>query len=380
MPNYLVPSAIPRTKIPLSMSNSISERIFGADIYSLTYSMLEAFFKIEQAETSILEFKSYHPASNDDKQIVNISESICAFLNSEGGLVIWGAPKEIRKEGAGRKICMGALTALPTLFEKDTIIRKITAKISPLTPNLKFKKIDAEGGGYCYLFEVNRSEFAPHQIDGRYIMRLESTNVPAPHYYIEALMKRISYPKLHGRLSFGKIVIGPQFVVIPCLVFISNFSQYINEKNLHCVVMISQFQMLKEDVLPTNQDFSSGAQIEGAMPILHYGRPYHDRLFILAPRDVLRNNNAEADIMLTFSGDSSPVIHSSYKIKFQAYNAPPYYSYTTRQNSNNESVIDHAEKLGRTDLERNLESSDMILQHFDENVRTFPLIQYIFRR
>jgi hypothetical protein len=361
------------------MNNSIAERIFGVDIYSLTLSILQDFFRVEQVESSILEFKSFHDDGQEEKKINAISQSVCAFLNSEGGILIWGAPKEQKQQGSGRKISRGDLTPVTTFFEKDTLIRKITSLISPLSPDLKFKRIGIGSSGYCYIFEVSRSEFSPHQIDGRYLMRLDGSNAPAPHYYVEALMKRISFPKLSGHVELGTLVVGYEFIIIPCLVYINNLSHFINEKNLDISIIITNFKILRENDLPNDNDFTAGGQIKSSSAILHYSRPYHERIFIMAHRDSL-TNDSKATLMLSFSGDSSPIINSIYSLTVATQTQPPYHTYRFETDVDNENVINQSKRFDKSDAERNKETSDIMVKHFDQNVNTFPLHTYITNR
>ena len=203
------------------MSDSIASRVFGKGIYDLQEGDLSLFFKTEQFESIILKFKSYKVHSNAnanvDRTLFQIAESLCAFLNSDGGLVVWGAPEGQRIDGRKEKLFKGNLTRIDIILEKDTLIRKLSSIISPLPPEIKIKHIPISSEGVCIIFESPRSAFAPHQIGGKYFIRLDGSNIPAPQYYIEALFKRIAIPKLVGYISFGALIKAKSSILMPII-------------------------------------------------------------------------------------------------------------------------------------------------------------------
>jgi predicted HTH transcriptional regulator len=68
------------------------ETFFGKEAKSIEISDLQAFFSDKQYETSTVEFKS------GDVEINDVFKEITAFLNTEGGLLIIGAPKETKDQ------------------------------------------------------------------------------------------------------------------------------------------------------------------------------------------------------------------------------------------------------------------------------------------
>jgi hypothetical protein len=79
---------------------TLSESILGKRISDLSQSDLETYFTVGRKEANNIEFKSYidHPAqggsiiSRDKEKLQKIFSSIGAFLNTGGGILIWGAP------------------------------------------------------------------------------------------------------------------------------------------------------------------------------------------------------------------------------------------------------------------------------------------------
>jgi len=66
---------------------------FGKGLNEISYQDVVNFFRNEQTETDQIEFKSISQTQNLDTQFNAIYKAICAFLNSSGGLIIWGSPK-----------------------------------------------------------------------------------------------------------------------------------------------------------------------------------------------------------------------------------------------------------------------------------------------
>jgi len=168
---------------------NLSAQIFGKDLFQLTREDLAAYFSVPREETSVLEFKS------GQVKINSIFKEVCAFLNTEGGLIIVGSPKErkvIKTGNAQRRICQGKL--IPSGFrDKEWIAGLIAANIVPYPAGIKIHEIHSYEGKY-FLFEVPQSNNPPHQFlnDGRYYIRMEKEAKPAPHGLVEALFyKRV---------------------------------------------------------------------------------------------------------------------------------------------------------------------------------------------
>ena len=56
-------------------------------------------------------------------------ETVCGFLNSAGGLLIWEAPTTKKIEG--KAVCLGDLAPTSTEYQKDQFIGKIADSIIP---------------------------------------------------------------------------------------------------------------------------------------------------------------------------------------------------------------------------------------------------------
>lgn len=174
---------------------SLSISIFGKEVYDLDISDIIRFFSIEQEENSILEFKS------GDVTLEQIHKEISAFLNTEGGILIIGAPQE-QKSGIN-KVCKGDLKPNTKILSQDTLLRSIASNIAPSPINIKARSFQYEGG-MVFVLEIAQSNTPPHQVssEGKYYIRLERDAKAAPHGIVEALFNRRQRPQLTGDIKF----------------------------------------------------------------------------------------------------------------------------------------------------------------------------------
>jgi hypothetical protein len=176
--------------------------LLGKNIYEIKENDLINFFKNEQEETNTLEFKS------GDVEIHKLCKEICAFLNTEGGLIIIGSPKEKKKKIGNDtfNICQGELTS-SKFSNKDWLYKKIYSRITPLPTNLKIQEIKNEKSKY-FVIEVNQSSNPPHQLDaeGRYYIRIEREAKPAPHGIVDAFFNRRQRPNPQIEIRFKFII------------------------------------------------------------------------------------------------------------------------------------------------------------------------------
>ena len=176
----------------------LAQDIFGKDLVHVTKDDLVEYFSTPREETSVLEFKS------GQIKINAIFKEICAFLNTEGGMIIIGSPKERKIQRSGkfaRRVCQGNL--IPSGFrDKKWINGLIAANIVPYPEDIRIHQITDEEGNY-FLIEVPQSQNPPHQFlnDGRYYIRLEKEAKPAPHGIVQALFYKRIKAQLEGELS-----------------------------------------------------------------------------------------------------------------------------------------------------------------------------------
>jgi len=105
---------------------------FQKDLDQLTSEDLISFFQNPQKESQYLEFKSSGEPNIDKVFSKTLKAAICSFLNSEGGLLIYGAPRE-NKKNPDHPFNQGFTPySKGFLGDHDTIISKISDGITPI--------------------------------------------------------------------------------------------------------------------------------------------------------------------------------------------------------------------------------------------------------
>jgi hypothetical protein len=183
------------------MNSNYIEKIFAKPRNEVKLSDIEEYFSTPQEESSVIEFKSGEVEIND------IFKEITAFLNTEGGLLIIGAPRETKKELGKNiiKICEGNLT-YSNFKNKDWLYQKIASNIVPTPFDLKIEEFLTENGN-VFLIDIPQSSTPPHQSssDGKYYLRLERDAKPAPHGIIQALFNKRRVPRLSTDITIKEI-------------------------------------------------------------------------------------------------------------------------------------------------------------------------------
>jgi|AVFP01.1.fsa_nt_gi glutaminase len=109
------------------------EKYFGKAMIDLSYSDIQSYFEESKEESNIIEYKSFSTEyGNTTENLKGVIRTICALLNSEGGIAVWGSPIGRIVESKKEKIFQGSLTPIPELIEKDKLINKISDSISPM--------------------------------------------------------------------------------------------------------------------------------------------------------------------------------------------------------------------------------------------------------
>ncbi len=324
------------------------DSIFGKAIDKLTEGDLQAYFAHPQIESDKVEFKSGAEFEDTNGEIRKkekakdtfrkILTTICAFLNTDGGILIWGAPTgdaKVNKE----KVFTGDLIPVQETFEKDQLISRISSLISPSPNRMKVQIIQSKAGGHIYIFEVLKSEFAPHQINGTYYMRLDGQTRHAPHHYVEALMKKVSIPKLGMNFCFGETRIRNSEVILPFAVHIYNRSRYIHDKNV-------AFRLLSEGSIEREDEFrsskSEGTDIQYiAADVIHNSSAVLKCFFLRLERD----HNHSIDIVAFLWGDLSPMLTSMFHIDL-SYLHPGKFNVSITPKEDNMYLFERKESMG----------------------------------
>lgn len=329
-------------------TTSLSKRILGKDLNDLTYEYIESFFKEEREETENLEFKSGKGEFNKTLEN-NIIRTIAAFLNSSGGILIWGAPIEKKIEGETRKACFGDLTPLKESKDKDQLINKITGNISYMPTGVNLVKLENDNE-YIYIFEVKESNSKPHQYNGIYYVRLDGQSKPAPHYLVDALFKQIKFPDLEAHIRWVSFdTTYPNLTTIKLKVLFFNLSPYVPAKNVEFYGIVQPGIFIEKN----NYFFTSQNH-----PRIGYGVPPSTGLTIQVTKDQLEEKGFKIDFGLLFSADNLPLKSSKYVIDFNKY----YNSDDLEVHQFVEEIYS-CEFVHELDFESGLSRDDIINQH-----------------
>jgi hypothetical protein len=297
-----------------------SKQYFGKELDQLSYQDIKNFFLEEREETDKIEFKSYYDSNEQnypDKEN-GIIKTICGLLNSEGGLIIWGAPVGRYNEEGNKKKFQGCLSPLDKLIEKDNFISRITDSITPSPSGVKFQRIK-EKNQNVYVIEVAKSSYSPHQFRNIYYMRIDGQTKPAPHHYIEALFRKVTFPKLAGYIKIDSIKTDREKYIMQISNFIFNKSKLQNEDDIYyrLIVTIGKFALYKvytgNDRIYTMEGHE--LRVHNAKATLYYDEPLtSSEIVLFNPNELLKDNN-EFQILFYFGGKKSPLMISKYKLK-----------------------------------------------------------------
>jgi len=298
-----------------------------ASITKVTYKDLVDFFSTEKEESDKIEFKSFYSDNAHSNSIAEkekgILRTICAFLNSEGGLLIWGAPIGSKVSGKREKVFIGDLSMVEVLYEKDAFIGKIANKITPTPKGILFHRIEHESK-YVYLFEVSKSEYSPHQLENTYLMRLDGQTVPAPHHYIEALFKKVSFPNLEAFLvidDYVYVLHDTDKAILRCKVVFRNLTRFQNDYNVQYRVLSWCGVSMAPDIVVNNLPTEPGPGQNGfyvrenVIDVIYFGAYVYDSFKILLSRETLHSINYTFKLLITFGAKDSPLKQCLYNIK-----------------------------------------------------------------
>ncbi len=296
-----------------------AKSFLGKELYEISYADVEYFFKDVKEESDKIEFKSFY--SNDEKHFNHkesgIIRAICGMLNSDGGLIIWGAPMGKSISGRKEKIYEGSLSPLEISIEKDAFISKISNVISPSPKGIKFQRLD-KNGKFVYLVEIPQSEYAPHQYNNVYWMRLDGQTRAAPHHYIEALFKKITYPNLQGKLILDSVTTSESsYVQAKIKIEIANKSLFQNEHDIFIKLIAENSFIVSNDfgkpVKDKGDKQGSEMIVEQAKSILYHLSPLRNYFSILMMKE--KDENKKFSFILIFGGKASPLKMSKYILK-----------------------------------------------------------------
>ncbi len=299
---------------------------FGKKFNDLTFQDIELFFKEDRIETDQLEFKSINPAGNLNDKFVGIQKSICAFLNSSGGLIIWGSPEGQKVPSKKEKIFKGELTFFTQPIEKDFAVSKFSDSIIPLPNSIRLSILNHENKTIV-IIEIDTSDYSPHQTNDTYFMRIDGQSKPAPHHYIEALFKKIRYPNIEVFIKITKTEVYQNKYKVNFDFLFFNWSPLQNEEKLSFRVVAEnatfgrsqypQFQHLYR--LEGHEYFN-----EAAKDIFFFGEPVLESEVLFFDPHLVEQKGKKAKLLISFGGRFSPRKSSEFTFDFtKLYEADP---------------------------------------------------------
>jgi hypothetical protein len=279
---------------------------FGKTLMELKFEDIQNFFSIEKTETNQLEFKSF--AGNVSDNYPGLIKTICGFLNSKGGLLIWGAPKGEKRSSKNEKIFSGDLAPITQLIVKDQCISKCSDSISPLPVGIRLNVISKDNNCLC-VFEIDESDYAPHQMDNVYYMRIDGQTKPAPHHYVEALFKKIKNPLLEGYLKFNEAELVSGILKIHLTVLLFNWTPMQNVEEIS-YRLSSDNGIFSEKYIPDYHiNNMREFRAENFKNVLHFGEPAVGIHTIAVNLSKFR----DITIVLSFGGRNTSAKSSKYK-------------------------------------------------------------------
>lgn len=171
-----------------------SQIFFNKDIYEINENDVINFFQNSPEESSILELKS------GETKIESIYQEVCALHNTQGGMLIIGAPRP--RKADGKEYFDGELTR-SSFKNKDWVYQKISSYISPAPSGLRIHDVKMSDGKYIQIIDIPKSLHPPHQClnNGVYYLRFETESRFAPHGLVEAMFNRRQEPTVDFSIS-----------------------------------------------------------------------------------------------------------------------------------------------------------------------------------
>jgi hypothetical protein len=360
-----------------------SQLFFNKPIGQVELKDVQDFFAEAKVETDTLEFKSFggNEKGGLDQKYAALFRTISGFLNSNGGLLIWGAPKDEelrRNDGLKEKLFKGELSPVPLQIEKDAFIVKAVTSISPSPQGISFHSIPMENNAWIYLIEVLPSQYPPHQYDGRYYMRLDGHNRIAPHHYIEALMKQIRMPNVTGlvQTNFQTESVG-DYGIIPFVFSLDNLSRNLSAKDVQYSLMLDKgWFFFADEKIAFNKRFSNRNVIQQPTEKnLIYNLPFKKAFFLVLP-DVW-NTTGVFTLGLYWFGSNVPFKISKYH--FEYFSVPPSPTPQIKLIKKQENIFaaDTTDKLGMTEEDRILFENSNLLGIATRTMHSQPMYKRI---
>ncbi|WP_025741926.1 AlbA family DNA-binding domain-containing protein [Aquimarina pacifica] len=171
-----------------------SEKFFGKPLEQVTFDDVVRFCDKEPEERLHLEFKSSTNKVKDD--ISKLTKDVCAFLNTEGGLLIYGAPRDKDNKPKG-----------PFFFTKmivNDLSKSLSDTLDPYHIDIRCHQIEIEGGNVI-LIDVPKSDELHQIVTKGFYIRVGEQSKPASTKLIESRLQKNLIPDLEIKYKITKI-------------------------------------------------------------------------------------------------------------------------------------------------------------------------------
>ncbi len=307
----------------------LAQQLLGQDLNEVTLESITAYFHDPRTESEVIEFKSYavHGQNNHNEKQKAILKSICGMLNTEGGVIVWGAPVEQTDPETNLHYCQGILSPISQVIVHDHLMSRIIQSIHPLPKGIRLKVLPGEAGTCVCILEVEKSSYPIHRFDDRYWIRLDGQTVVAPHHFVEAIIKQVRYPTIEAYITLVSYSLEPwtlhglgfthgvnyHWIGIRHVIF--NWSGLINEEDVTFTVVSEKGRFVGYGHPGATNYRHNGRMYRpnNVHPILYYGEPLTETYFLLVDPDELEGSTT-FDVFIMVGGKKSPLKRSEYKI------------------------------------------------------------------
>ena len=147
-------------------------------------------------------------------------------------------------------------------------------------------------------------------------MRIDGQTRPAPHHYIEALFRKVTFPKLEGyvKIEDSGIVGSQLYITFSSMIF--NMSKLQNEENLYYRIFVfpGSFQYHSNDQRTDRHYASQGDMlVNKGSKTLYYNQPINNTETVFISTAEIQKHK-DVRILLYFGGKKSPLMVSEYSI------------------------------------------------------------------
>ena len=152
---------------------------------------IREFFQRNPHESQHLEFKS------GDVDMSKLRKEVCALLNSEGGLIILGSPRE-----GGENAGVLELNHFP---DASLLLQQIIQGVVPQPAGINVLQIPGDDGS-VFLIDIPGSATPPHQLQGsgQYYIREGAVSRPALHHEVEMMFMENRKPSLDLQIEIER--------------------------------------------------------------------------------------------------------------------------------------------------------------------------------